>query len=840
MSRNRVRRKAGTPEKNRISRKRIRRGIGTPAKNRRAPSEYPQRMRESRDRSEMKKSFRELLTGRAYLCGAMGSRLMALGYSPERCAVLNVEKPEVPRSVHESYLKAGSDVIFSNTFGCNALKADTSEHSLERQIRAGCDIACEAAREYGAFAAYDCGPSGDLLKPYGRLDFEEAYELFADQARIVAKTGVDGIALETFSDLNELRAAILAFRDNSDLPLMCGMTFEKNGRTYAGADAASFALVAQALGADAVGANCGTGPEDMALAVSKIVRATTLPVFCKPNAGLPRYENGKAVYGCGVSEFCAGAERLVRLGANIIGGCCGTDERYVAELIRRTERVPVERPPANVDALCSFSAVADWSKPLIVGECVNPAGRPALMAALRDRDFDRVLALLVEQKAAGADMADICVGMPGIDEAETLVGVVEACQGASGLPFSIDSSDPSALERAVRRHAGICAINSATGDDAQNARIFPIAKKYGSYVICLCMDSRGIPADSDGRIEVAARLIRRAAEFGIPKSRLVFDPLALALGADSSNGRTTLETLGRLVSELRVKTTLGLSNISYGLPNRKKLNGAMLGLALDLGASSVIADPSLKRNSDPASLALLNGRDPGCARYVSENSGAPEPDVSPDETLDLKRCVARGLRSEAAKAAASRMKSGATESELIAEISEGMAALGEAYESGKAFLPGLISGGEAAKAALDAVRAHCAGSAPPKPRAVVLLATVRGDVHDIGKNIVKSVVSSRGFRAIDLGRDVPASAILSAIREHSPDAVGLSALMTTTLPSMIETTRAIRASFPSLPVLVGGAAVTESLAKSIGALYAKDAQAATRVLGSLAESLPKK
>ena len=783
----------------------------------------------------MKKEFTEFIKGRVYLDGGTGSELVKYGVPTLHAEVLNIERPELVREIHEKYLAAGSNVIYTNTFGCNRRKADLTKYTLKELIEAGIRNAKESAEKYGGYVLYDCGPTGELLYPYGRMSFEEAYCLFAEQAEIVKDSGADGVVIETVSDLQEMRAAILAFKEITNLPVICSMTFEETGRTFAGVSAESFALCAQALGAAAIGANCGTGAAGMKKAVASLVRHARVPVFAKPNAGLPRYENGRTVYDVDAETFGLQMRELAFAGAGILGGCCGTDEKYIACTVRATADIPAVENKNYTDAVCSYSRVVNFGEkqPLVIGERVNPTNKPLLKQAILDDNYDYILSMCVEQAEQGADLLDINLGMTGIDEREKLVSAVAHIQGVADLPLVIDTSKKEALESAVRVTDGICVINSVSADEKSAEKVFPVAKKYGSYIIALCMDEKGIPSDTEGRIAAAKKIIALAEKYGVGKEKLIFDPLTMAVSVDVSNGIKVLESIKRLRSELGVKTALGLSNISFGLPDRAKINAAFLKMVTEEGVTAVIINPVLKEGDDPAAIKLLKGEDEACKEYIALNSGKEIKRETQSLKHDICYCIKKGQTSEAVRA----VKEEATEenySEIIESgIIKGLNELGAMYEKGEAFLPQLIAGSEAAKAALDYIKEKYIGEKGESNKGTVILATVKGDVHDIGKNIVKAVTANYGYRIIDLGKDVPPEEILRAAEKYLPDAVGLSALMTTTIDNMTDTVRLLKERYPEIPVIVGGAVVTKTYADGIGAIYSKDAQTNVKILEKL-------
>ena len=782
----------------------------------------------------MKKSLAEAVKGRFYLDGAMGTSLVKLGLNTAHPEIFNIENREVIQKIHEKYFLAGSNAVCSNTFGCNRKKADLTKYSLRDYIAAAYDLGREVAEEHDGYVLYDCGPIGELLYPYGRMKFDEAYDIFAEQAEIVKDYPFDGVLIETIADLQEMRAAILAFKEKTDLPVLASMTFEKGGRTFAGTSAECFAMTASALGVSALGLNCGTGPKEGKETVKTLLEFSSVPVFIKPNAGMPKYENGVTTYDVTAEEFALDMEEIARSGANILGGCCGTDENYIKETVLRTKTIPVKENKKAVDGVCSYSrsVIFDGKRTYVIGERVNPTGKPLLKQAIVDDNYDYILSMCVSQAEYGADMLDINLGMAGIDEEKKLIETISYVQGVADLPLVVDTAKKNALEKAVRVTNGVCVINSVSGEKEVMERVFPVAKKYGSYIVALCLDEEGIPDGVEKRMEIAKKIIAGAKEYGIGKERLLFDPLTMAVSVNSQNGVTVLTTLKRLRDELGVKTTLGLSNISFGLPNREKINGTFYKMIQDEKFCSAIINPSLKPVSDGAAKRLLLGQDENCAAYIAENSVAEKKEeVTP--VRDIKYCILRGLAEESLAAVKKKATKENYNEVIDGDIIGGLNELGSKYEKGEAFLPQLIAGSEAAKTALDYIKATFMADGKQKERATVVLATVKGDVHDIGKNIVKAVTGNYGYKIIDLGKDVRTEEIMQAIEAYRPDAVGLSALMTTTIDNMTDTVKAVKEKYPDMPVLVGGAVVTDGYAKSVGAIYSKDARQNVKILEKL-------
>lgn len=776
----------------------------------------------------IKKSLSEALRGRFYLDGGTGSAFLAMGLVGAHPELYPVTEPEAVAMLHRSFFEAGSNCVLTDTFGCNSRKADLSKYSLRQLIVAAIDIARTVADEYGGYVLYDCGPTGGLLEPNGKMTFEEAYDLFAEQAEIVADSDVDGVIIETISDLQEMRAAFLAFKEHTDKPVLCSMTFEKGGRTFTGTSVESYAVTMQALGACAVGINCGTGPVDMVENAEKLIACAHVPVMIQPNAGLPRFENGKTVYDTDAESFSEVMKKICLAGVNVLGGCCGTTPEYIRKTIENTKTLPVVEHFTFCDAVCSHSRVSAFGqKSLVIGERVNPTGKPLLKQAIATDDYDYILSVCMAEIQEGADILDINLGMAGCDETEKLPLAVKKIQGIADLPLSIDTAKKSALEKAVRLTCGRCLINSVNGSKESMDAVFPVAEKYGSYIVALCLDESGIPETADGRMEIAKRILEEGKKRGIEKERFLFDPLTMAVSVDKNNALLTLEVLGRLKTELGVKTTLGLSNVSFGLPNRAVINATFYKMALEKGASSAIINPTLKPAFDHLAYDLLMGNDPSCEKYIAScQTAAP---VEAVKEKDIVTAIVRGLTGEAMEAVKLKANRDNYAEVIDKDVIGGLNKLGELYGAGKVFLPQLIAGSETAKAVLEYLKKSFIPEGGSY-KATVVLATVKGDVHDIGKNIVKAVVGNYGYRIIDLGKDVDAEVVLDAIEKYGPEVVGLSALMTTTLDSMSSTTALIHQKYPDVLVMVGGAVVTNEFAEQIGALYSKDAREMAEIL----------
>ncbi len=775
-----------------------------------------------------------LQSKRVFLDGGMGSSLINKGYSTRHGEIFNIEKPEIVKEIINGYLLAGSDVVLTNTFNANSKKADLSKYSLENIISSAIKIAKECVKD-NQYVLYDCGPSGELMSPYGNTSFDEAYQIFAEQAIIVKNSSVDGIILETFTDLQELRAAILAFKENTDLPILCSMSFEKNGRTFFGVGIDSFALTAQGLDVDAIGINCGTGPEEMYANIATLIKYARVPVYAKANAGMPTYINGETVYSLEADNFAYFMQKIATLGINILGGCCGTDSQYIFLMKKATKDLPFQLFNNKIDAVCSYAKTVNFDnqKTLMIGERVNPTNKPLLKEAIKNDDYNYVLSMCLSQITQGADILDINVGMAGIDEAKKLTNTVAYVQGVADVPLCIDTSKILALTKALRVANGICIINSVNGEEASMENIFPLAKKYGCYMIALCLDNNGIPDNVSGRISIAKKIINKAKEYGIDKSKFLFDPLTLAVSVNTKNAIITLETITELKNKLDVKTTLGLSNVSFGLPNREKINSTFFELVRQYNSDTAIVNPSTAPGIEKYAYNLLTDKDYQCQEYIANNSTADEPLMNVDNIYEISFCIEKGYTNEGMLALKQKINENNYSIIIDKDIIGGLNTLGDAYEKGTAFLPQLMAGSETAKAMLDYIRSKYITESDNNNKATIVIATVKGDVHDIGKNIVKAVVSNYGYRVIDLGKDISTEVILNAMEKYKPQVLALSALMTTTLDNMTTTVNVIKNIYPNTIIMVGGAVVSRDYAQDLGIHYSPNAQEFVKQLQKL-------
>ena len=771
------------------------------------------------------------------LDGGMGTMLQAkglrLGEHPELAAL---EHPDWLLDIHRAYAAAGTQILCANTFGANREKLKRTGRTVEEVIPPSIAIAKEAAAGR-ALVALDLGPIGQLLEPTGTLDFETAVEIFAQQVRAGAAAGADLVMIETMTDLQECRAALLAVKENSGLPVMVSMTYEERGRTFLGHAPACAALTLEGMGADAIGVNCSLGPREMPALVEELTRWTTLPIMVKPNAGLP--DPGGAGYDITADQFAAAMAELTDLGVKLYGGCCGTTPEYIAKLCRALEGKNIREAPRSVPAaVCSPVQVVPIDRVRVIGERINPTGKKRMKEALLREDLDYMLGQALEQTQAGADILDVNVGLPEIDEGAMLVKVVKALQGVTDAPLQLDSTRPEVLEKALRVYCGKAIVNSVNGDEETLEAILPLVKKYGAAVLGLTLDKNGVPKTAQARFDIARRILEKALSFGIRREDVYIDCLTLTVSAEQAAASQTLEALERVKRELGLKTVLGVSNISFGLPARPLVNQSFLTMAMTKGLDLPILNPNL----EPMMAAvrcyhLLMNIDAGAREYIAAYGNAAvsttitanaSPQASaPAGERTLEQIVLAGLKGEAGPAARRLLETADPLEVVDGVLIPALDKVGADFEAGRVFLPQLIQAAGAAQAAFEVIREHL--SAQPggesAPKAPVVLATVKGDIHDIGKNIVKVLLENYGYPVIDLGKDVEPAAVVEAVKKHAAPLVGLSALMTTTLGSMEETIRLLRAEQVACKVVVGGAVLTADYAKKIGAdFYAKDAK----------------
>ncbi len=765
--------------------------------------------------------------------GAMGTELQKRGLKtgalPE---LLNLTDPDLIRAVHADYVAAGADIITANTFGANAKKLGSAEKVAE-VVAAGIRLAREAGAKR---VALDIGPTGALLAPMGTMSFDEAYDLFRETVLAGVKAGADLVIIETMSDLLEAKAALLAVKENSTLPVYITMTFMADGRTFLGTDPAVAAVTLSALGADAVGINCSLGPAETEPFVREMLRWATVPLIVQPNAGLPDATSGETVYHVGPEEFAAGLGRMLDAGVTIAGGCCGTTPAHIAALRAEMERRTAKRPetPRKTVFTSGQRLVSLHNSIAVIGERINPTGKKRVKEALRTSNFDYILNEAISQEEAGADLLDVNAGLPEIDEPAVLERLVRALQAVTPLPLQIDSSDPAALERACRAYCGKPVINSVNGKEESLKTILPIAKKYGAAVVGLTLDENGIPDKAEDRLKIAEKILKTAIEYGIPREDVLIDCLTLTVSTNQALARETLKAVGLVTDKLGLKTVLGVSNVSFGLPAREIVNAGFLAAAFGQGLSMPILNPMSQRYMDTvAAWRVLSGEDEGAGSYIAKYADAPRTPSAQvqaqSETVDITSIVLSGrkmLVKDAVKAALQEKSPMEVINDLLIPA---INAAGDRFEKGEFFLPQLMASAETVKLGFDVIRDR-AENGQVLSKGKILLATVKGDIHDIGKNIVKMLLSNYGYEIVDLGRDVPPELIVEVTMREHIRLVGLSALMTTTVKAMAETIRLLRESGADCRVMVGGAVLNEEYAKLVGAdFYARDAQESARI-----------
>lgn len=755
-----------------------------------------------------------------YFDGGMGSMLnLRPGELPEK---LNISDPDRVYRVHKAYADAGADIITANTFGANRLKYD----NCDELVKAGVAL----AKKTGKKVALDLGPTGKLLKPMGNLDFEECVSIYADVVN-AGKEDADIVLIETMGDTYEIKAAMLAAKENCDLPVFVSMIFDEKGRLLTGADVKTACAVVEGLGADVIGFNCGLGPKQMIPLVEELEKYTSTPIMVNPNAGLPESVNGETVYNVDPDEFSDLMAQIADLGVSYLGGCCGTTPAHIKALIEKTKNIP-DIPPSkkNFTFVTSYSqSVELGEKSAVIGERINPTGKKLLKQALRDRDMDYILREGISQKDCGAHILDVNVGLPEIDEVEMLKSAVYELQSVLPTPLQLDSSDAVAMEQALRIYNGKPLINSTNGKEKSMHEIFPLAKKYGGVVVCLCLDENGIPETADGRIKVAEKIINTAAEYGIDKKDLIVDALAMTISTDSKNAIETLKAVDYIKHTLGVNTVLGVSNISFGLPNREAVNTAFYTLCLKAGLSAGIINPKSQSMMNAYySYNALAGLDENCTEYIE--SAVVIDAVADASNITLLDAIVKGMKEESAKCAKELLKTQNSLDIINEYIIPALDKVGDGFEKNKIFLPQLLMSADSAKAAFDEIKAHMivSGNSQVKGEKIII-ATVEGDIHDIGKNIVKVLLANYGFDVVDLGKDVKCETVLDETIRNDAKLVGLSALMTTTVPNMEKTIKLIHENTDA-KVFVGGAVLTKDYAKMINAdWYAKDAMESVRI-----------
>lgn len=777
---------------------------------------------------------------RLYFDGGMGSLLIDRGLKGgELPETWNISRPGEIRSIHEEYLLAGADIVTTNTFGANALKFQNSEEI----ITAGIKLAREAVDKCGrgGFVAYDIGPLGKLLKPIGELDFETAVLLFAEGVKAGAAAGADLIIIETMSDCLETKAAVLAAKENSDLPVFVTNAYDSSHKLMTGASPKAMIAMLEGLHADAIGINCSLGPEQMLPVIDELVKYSSVPIIVQPNAGIPRTAGGRTVYDVDAEAFSDVMLKIAERGVSVLGGCCGTTPEYIRLTAEKTRRIPYLPPePKNETLVSSYThALEIGNSPVLIGERINPTGKKRFKQALCESDIDYILGVGITEEEQGAHILDVNVGLPEIDEADMLTRVMTSLQAVTALPLQIDTVDPDAMERALRLYNGKAMINSVNGKEESLKTVLPIAAKYGGVLVALTLDESGIPDTAEERLQIAEKIVARAAEYGIAKKDIVADPLAMTVSANPDSANTTLRTVRLIKERLGIKVSLGVSNISFGLPQRELINSAFFLMALENGLDCAILNPaSAEMMKSYYTYLALTGRDEMCGRYIEfckkyqcgsntvVNNTASVSEKKTDS--GLRHCIEKGLAEAGVQAAEQLLEHESPTTVIDREIIPALDEVGRGFEQKTVYLPQLLMSAEAAKSAFEVVRSKLTQDSAKRGDKVVL-ATVKGDIHDIGKNIVKVLLENYGFDVIDLGRDVPPEKVYEAVIQSGARLVGLSALMTTTVPAMEETVRLVHEKCPGVKTVVGGAVLTQEYADMIGAdFYSKDAMQTVR------------
>ena len=771
-----------------------------------------------------------------YLDGGMGTLLQKSGLQPgELPERWNISHPEVIREIHKNYYDSGSNVVNANTFGANTLKFSIDE--LDEIICHAVKNADEARKassgEQEKFIALDVGPTGKLLKPLGDLDFEDAVKIFAETIRLGVKYGVDLITIETMNDSYETKAAVLAAKENSDLPIIVTNAYGENGRLMTGANPAVMAAMLEGMGVDAIGANCSLGPKQLMDVMDELLKYCSVPVAFKPNAGLPKSDGKVTYYDVDADEFAQDIKLSVENGVRIVGGCCGTTPEYIKKVCELTRGMKPKEIEKKTYSVCTSynKAVFFGEKPILIGERINPTGKKRFKQALLENDIGYILQEAVNQQAKGVHVLDVNVGLPGIDEAQMLTTSVCELQCVTDLPLQIDSSDPVAMESALRRYNGKAMINSVNGKEENMKAIFPLVKKYGGFVVALTLDEKGIPSTVEGRMKIARKILLTAALYGINKKDIIFDPLAMTVSADKMSAVTTLETVKKITEQLGCNTSLGVSNVSFGLPSRELVNAAFFTTAMENGLSAAIMNPYSARMMEAYySFNVVKGLDDNCMDFINFASQQEvQPTVKHESSLTLKEAIEKGLKEKSSEITTAMLGENAPLDIVNSHVIPALDDVGKRFEEKKLFLPQLLMSAEAAKASFEVIKAAMAADGNSVKKGNIVIATVHGDIHDIGKNIVKLLLENYGYNVIDLGKNVPPETVLNAVIENHAPLVGLSALMTTTVPAMEETVKLVKEKAPWCKTVVGGAVLTQDYADKIGAdKYAADAMESVR------------
>lgn len=772
---------------------------------------------------------------------------LPLGELPERW---NITHADTVADIHRAYFDAGCHIVCTNTFGANALKFSPDEleviiASAIKNARKGASLSQGTQQK---FVALDIGPSGKLLKPYGDFGFEEAVELFARTVRLGVKYGADLVFIETMGDSYETKAALLAVKENSDLPVFVSNAYGGDGKLTTGASPAAMVAMLEGMGVDALGANCSLGPKQLAPVVEELLAKASVPVLVKPNAGLPQTDGKKTYYDVDEKEFACEIAKLVKKGARIVGGCCGTTPAYIKETVNAIADIPtLPITEKNISCVSSYTHAVEFDKPLLIGERINPTGKKRFKQALLAGDTEYALNEALAQKENGAHILDVNVGLPDIDEKQTLTEYIEKIQAVVDLPLQIDTSDPVALESALRVYNGKPLVNSVNGKQESMDAVFPLVKKYGGAVVALTLDENGIPDTWQGRVQIAEKIVKEAEKYGIKKKDIFVDTLTMSVATDKNAARTTLDSLRFVSREMGLHTVLGVSNVSFGLPSRETVNASFFALALENGLSGAILNPaSMEMQKTYRAFLALNGGDENCGEYIrfateKLQTAAVAVTAELQDGSSLQTAIKKGLKERAFALCKQLLQTCDPLSVVNGEIVPALDEIGVAYEEKRAYLPQLLMSAEAAKQAFEAIKERMLSTGETQTKKCkFVIATVKGDIHDIGKNIVKTLLENYGFEVIDLGRDVPPETVVKSVISHNAPIVGLSALMTTTVASMAETVALLKERAPDCKIVVGGAVLNREYAQKIGAhAYAKDGMETVRYAEKIYKDLCK-
>ena len=773
--------------------------------------------------------------------GAMGTMLqkegLPIGDNPE---IFGIKNPHKLLKIHKKYLEAGSNVLTTNTFGCNELKVNKLGYTVEEVIDRAVSIAKQAIEESDKskprFVALDIGPIGEMLEPMGTLSFDRAYEIFKRQAIQGEKSGADLIIIETMMDLYEAKAAVLAAKENTNLPVICTMTFDENGRSFTGCLPEAMVATIEGLGVDALGVNCSLGPKQLLPIVKTITELANVPVIVQANAGLPVIKEGQAVYEMNDEEFFQGVKDFVDLGVSIVGGCCGTNETFIKKICDNIDKLQKKEPKRRKSTIvCSAAKYIDIKGPTIVGERLNPTGRKPLIDAYVSGNNDYVINLALEQSNEGSEILNVNVGVPDLDEEKTMKRVIKGIQEVVDVPLQLDSSNVKALEAGLRYYNGRTIVNSVNGKEKSLETILPIVKKYGACVVGLTLDENGIPSTAEGRFNIAKKIVERAEQYGIKRQDIFIDCLSLTVSAQQDEAMETIKAIKMVKENLGCKTILGVSNISFGIPNRKALNNTYLNLALGAGLDLAIInteDRTMVESID--AYKVISNMDKGCLDYIEKFKFVSNDNKTKErknyDNLTLEDVIERGLKEEAKDLTLKILESHDEHFVLDKVLIPALDVVGTKYDKGELFLPQMIQAAETVKVSLNIIKERLSKNNNTSSKGKIIVATVQGDIHDIGKNIVKIMLENYGYEVIDLGKDVPIEEVVKRAKEENIQLIGLSALMTTTVENMKKTIKALKENNINARVFVGGAVVTEEYAQKINAdYYSKDAKSAVEI-----------